>query len=125
MSQPNKRKKFKSLDILLSRIKEVIGSSSRICSDECSYKNCGQDKSGLLIKCSNKKCSLELHTACAHDIGSIEYSYNSEGVNLCVLCKDHYKPVIYCVCKSPHLDEDKSMIGWYNDFFFLIFKNNF
>ncbi|RYH24928.1 hypothetical protein EON65_16215 [archaeon] len=78
---------------------------------------CEESGGGALIRCNNDKCSKYFHLDCA--CNSEGLSLSAEGM-LTYECESHFKPVIFCKCKTRY-DSTKPMVycdvcsEWYHE----------
>eukprot|EP01031_Cornospumella_fuschlensis_P028529 gene28529-34439_t len=78
---------------------------------------CEEAGGGALIRCNNDKCNKYFHLDCA--CNSEGLSLSAEGI-LTYECESHFKPVIFCKCKTRY-DNAKPMVycdecfEWYHE----------
>ena len=75
---------------------------------ECSY--CTEDYGGVLIKCHTPTCEKYYHIECAADTESEGgFSLEADGQALTFHCREHLKPLLFCICCRPY-EKEKGMI---------------
>jgi hypothetical protein len=102
-----------SSENIWTKVCGTIGTNTARFSTASSCSFCEVSQKGILVKCSTKNCTEELHIECAHDIGSIRATEGDIGSMFTVQCETHFAPVVYCICHSPYEMDDQDMINWY------------